>query len=123
MKYFIKEIVVLDPYEDVGDGGFGFGILSNPIFLRYFTSIGVTVKDIPIRAGASILWIVYAIMKSVDVLNSFSTFSLSFINDFTSGVTSIPLKLRIQITGKNCKKLYEKLIHTSINTKKPNYET
>lgn len=42
-------------YDDVGGNGFFFGILSKPIFLRRLTSIGVTVKDIPIRTGASSL--------------------------------------------------------------------
>lgn len=38
-------------YED----GFTFGILSKPILLRRFTIIGVTVRDIDIRTGASSL--------------------------------------------------------------------
>lgn len=86
---------------------FLFGFLSQPIFLRRFTIIGVTDRDNDIRMGASSLWTVYAKTKSVEVFSIVSIWSFPPVHFCTKGIISIPLKLKIHVIGKITKDFFE----------------
>jgi len=79
------------------------GTLRMPYFLKRCTNIGVMVRDNDIRKGASNLWIVYAIIKSVEVFMRSFIFSFPAVIVSTNGIMSISLKLKMRTVEENIK--------------------